>query len=354
MNSRERYIRALTFQGPDRVPVYHATLAGGLRVHGRALEELYARYPSDVLKAPRSKSNISKTTLAFHDNARGGGTVGKVTYDDWGCGWLWSTADHMGQAVEHPLANWAAFDDYRPPDPMVGEEGVAFVEEVVRQDDHQHFVFVDAGELFQLMWFLRGFENALMDLIDEPPELYALRDLITDWNIKRIERWLESGVVDGFTHRDDWGTQTTLMTRPETWRRVFKPAYKRIVDAIHSGGNAFASFHTDGCTQEIIPDLIEMGWDEINPQVHLMDIEKLGRQIGGKVCVRADTDRQWTLPHGQPEDVRTLVERIFNAFGRFNGGYVGWGEVASDVPLANVEAMLDTFYSFRYTEAKTT
>ena len=221
------------------------------------------------------------------------------------------------------------------------------MEEMVRRDGHQHFVLVDAGELFQRMWFLRGYENTLIDLVDEPPELYSLRDMLVEWIIRRIDRWNETGVVDGFLQRDDWGTQTSLMAHPDVWRRVFKPAYKRIADAIHSGG-AHASFHTDGYTWDIIPDLIETGWDEINPQVHLMDVEELGRRYGGKVCVRADLDRQWTLPHGTQEDVRSLIRRIYETFGRFDGGYVGWGEVAADVPLANVEAMFQTFFSLRY------
>jgi len=347
MNSRERYQRALTFQGPDRVPVMHATLRGAQRVHGPALAELYEKYPGDVLRAPIGSTGSTRGEFAFHDHSRGFGTIGEVTRDDWGCGWLWSTADHMGQAVEHPLADWAAFDGYRPPDPMTGEEGVAFVEDAVRRDDHQHFVLVDAGELFQRMWFLRGYENSLIDLVEKPPELFALRDMIVDWNLKRIERWHEAGIVDGFMHRDDWGTQTSLMVQPDTWREVFKPAYKRIADAIHEGG-AFASFHTDGYTRDIIPDLVEIGWDELNPQVHLMDVEELGRLYGGKVCFRADIDRQWTLPHGTPDDVRAFIRRLFDAFGGFDGGYAGAGQAAADVPLANIEAMLQTFHTLRY------
>ena len=79
-----------------------------------------------------------------------------------------------------------------------------------------------------------------------------------------------------------------------------------------------------------------------------MDIETLGRQYGGKVCVRADIDRQWTLPHGSPEDVTALIRRLFDAFGRSGGGYVGWGEMAADVPLANGAAMLRALFDLRY------
>lgn len=350
MNSRERYTRALTFDGPDRVPLMHSHLPGAVNVHGKRLAELYERYPSDVLESPLvigTARSGQGGNFAFHDRPRGLGTIGEVTYDEWGCGWYWSTSDNMGQAVVHPLENWAAFDSYRPPDPMIGVKGVAFVEDMVRRDDHQHFVFVDAGELAQRIWFLRGYENSLMDTVDQPPELLALIDMIVDWNIARIHRWHESGVVDAFQHRDDWGTQSALMIHPETWRKIFKPAYKRIADAIHEGG-AFASFHTDGYTRDIIPDLIQIGWDEINPQVHLMDLAELGRLYGGKICFRADIDRQHTLPYGTPDDVRNLILRCFNAFGHFNGGYVGTGQAHSDVPLRNIEAVLKTVYSLRY------
>ena len=336
MDSRERYQRAITFQGPDRAPVMHHAVAGAFRMHGKALETLYARYPSDV-----------QGLFNFQDCPRGRWAGGEVTYDDWGCGWRWNTSDHMGQTVECPLSDWAALADYRPPDPMTGEEGVRRMEEAVREDDHRYFVFVDGGELFQRMFFLRGFENLLMDLAEDRPEVYTLRDMVAAFYLKRLERWQETGLVDGVIFRDDWGGQFSLMVSPAIWRKVFKPVYKRLADAIHDGG-AYASFHSDGVIRDIIPDLVEIGWDELNPQVSVMDIEELGRSFGGKVCIRADIDRQETLPSGTPEEVRALVERLFNAFGRFNGGYVGWGEMNADVPLANGEAMLDTCFGLRY------
>ncbi|MDP3064880.1 MAG: uroporphyrinogen decarboxylase family protein [Chloroflexota bacterium] len=341
MDSRERYQRALTFQGPDRAPIMHHQTAGAFRVHGKRLEALYAKYPSDVLLSPKTRG-----MFAFWDRPRGTGEVGVVTRDDWGCGWLWLTSDYMGQAVEHPLARWEALDGFRPPEPMTGVEGVRYMEQTVRQDGRRRFVLIDGGEVWQRMFFLRGFEALLVDLLEDRPEVYALRDMVVDWDIARIQRWLETKLVDAVLIRDDWGTQEALMVRPAIWRKVFKPAYKRIVDAIHAGG-ANACFHTDGFTMEIIPDLIEVGFDELNPQVHLMDVEELGRRFGGKVCFRPDIDRQRLLPRGTPEEIRAYVRRLFDAFGRSNGGFVGWGEANADVSLANTEAMLDAFFSLR-------
>jgi hypothetical protein len=197
------------------------------------------------------------------------------------------------------------------------------------------------------MFFLRGFENLLIDLLEDRPEVSALRDLVLGHCLERIELLAESGVVDGIILRDDWGAQTSLMVSPGIWRRVFKPAYARIVAAIHEAG-ACASFHSDGMIAGILPDLVELGWDELNPQVQVIGLERAGRELGGRVCVRADIDRQQTLPRGSPADVAALVRRLFEAFGRFRGGYVGWGEMAADVPLANCRALLETLFSLRY------
>ena len=342
MDSRERYIRALTFDNPDRVPVMHHTIRGAWGTYGVQLEELYARYPSDVLL-----DSDTHGPFAFAGSERGHWADGEVTYDDWGCGWLWSTPDFMGQAVDHPLTDWGALDGYRPPDPMTGEAAVEKMVAEVDADGHRHFVFADGGELFQRMIFLRGMESLMVDLHEDREELCVLRDLITDVCLQRIERWGAAGKVDGIILRDDWGTQQALMVRPETWRHLFRPAYAKLVEAIHATG-AYASFHSDGVIEDILPDLVEIGCDEVNPQAHVMDIEALGQRIGGKICVRADIDRQYTLPDGEPEEVRQLVRRLFDAFGTRGGGYAGWGEMNSDVPLANAEAMLETFYSLRY------
>ncbi|MBT3344195.1 MAG: hypothetical protein HN712_13225 [Gemmatimonadetes bacterium] len=339
MDSRERYIRAVTFDSPDRVPIMHCTLKGAWQIHGPALEALYNRYPSDVLLSSQTRG-----PFAFTGSERGHWADGAVTYDDWGCGWLWNTPEYMGQAVHHPLQDWRELSSYKSPDPMTGQEGVALMAEEVSADSHEHFVFVDGGELFQRMIFLRGMEEIMLDLHEARDEVFALRDQIMDVCLQRIQYWGKTGVVDGMILRDDWGTQEALMIRPQVWRSVFKPAYQKLVDAIHETG-ACVSFHSDGVIDEILPDLVEIGCDEVNPQAHVMDIAELGRKFGGKVCVRADIDRQYALPHGTPEEVEQLIRSFYTAFGSSKGGYAGWAEMSSDVPLANGEAALATFYN---------
>ncbi len=336
MNSRERYLRAIHFAGPDRVPILHRTLAGAFHHHGKALADLYRRYPSDGV--------VVSFGRAIDD--RKGVYDGLV--DEWGCTWSSLTDDYLGQVVGHPLDCWERLESYRFPDPLRGLAELDAALQRVKEEGHQRCVLASIGRLWHRITFLRGFANALLDVADDREELYWLRDKVAGMLLRRIEKLAEyRDLIDVVLINDDWGSQQTLMIRPESWRKIFRPAYQQLVDAIHSAG-FLASLHTDGHTREILPDLIEIGFDELNPQVFCMDVEELGEKFGGKVCFRADLDRQHVLPFGKPADVAAHVRRAFAGFGRSGGGFVGYGQIGTDVPLANAEAMLSTLADLVY------
>jgi hypothetical protein len=343
MNSRERYTRAITFAGPDRVPVMHRSLPGAFRRYGKQLEDLYARYPGDVLLSPSRRG-----WFAFRRSVGEGSGKLRGVKDEWGCVWNSLTDDYLGQVVEHPLDAWVNLERFKWPEPTVGIQGVEEMVTAVKADGHQHYSLVEVGTLWHLTNWLRGFENSLMDVADDRPEMYTLRDRLTEFLLKRVEILRKHREhIDGILVNDDWGTQVALMIRPADWRKIYKPAYAKIVRAV-KGSGLFAHLHTDGVTEAIMEDLIEIGFDELNPQMSCMDIEEVGRRFGGRVCFRADMDRQVTLPFGTPAEVEAYVQRLYDAFGRHNGGYIGYGQVGTDVPLANAEAMLAAFYRLRY------
>ncbi|MHB1415192.1 MAG: uroporphyrinogen decarboxylase family protein [Chloroflexota bacterium] len=345
MNSRERYTRAVKFAGPDRVPVMHRSIPGAFRKYGRQLEEIYERYPSDVLLSPASRSHFG-----FKAGVSEGSGKLKGVVDEWGCVWDSLTDDYLGQVIGHPLDDWSKLEGYKFPDPRIGVEGIETMANLVKADGHQHYVIAEVAKVWHRTNWLRGFENSLIDVLEDSPEMYHLRDRIVDHTLARMEILAEYREhIDGVLINDDWGTQQTLMIRPEYWRKIYKPAYAKIVAAIHDAG-LFAHLHTDGATSEIFDDLIEIGFDELNPQMSCMDIEALGKGWGGKVCFRADMDRQYTLPYGTTQEVEAYVRRMFDAFGKFCGGYVGYGQIGTDVPLANAEAMLAAFARLRYEE----
>jgi uroporphyrinogen-III decarboxylase len=339
INSRERLTRAIEFGTPDRIPVMHWTLPGAYRVYGSGLAALYERYPSDVLLSP-----VFHKPFGLHGIAnRPSPAPGEIIRDHWGCVWKHLSSDYEGLPISFPLVDYKLLDDYSFPDPLLGREGADHMVDVVRADGHQHYVIAYVGNLWQQLHKIRGFENCLIDLMEQREEFLYLINRMEKYLLKRIEYWCEFEEVDGLHIGDDWGTQTQLMVRPSIWRQVFKPVYRRLVEAIHAGGK-HAHFHSDGHTRAIVPDLVEIGFDTLNLQVWCMDVDELGREFAGKVCFRGEMDRQDILPNGTPEAVRGHVRRACEIFSRTEGGYIHYGQVGPDVPWANVEAMLRAFY----------
>ena len=202
--------------------------------------------------------------------------------------------------------------------------------------------------LFERLWMLRGFENALMDPYLEPASFARLRDRILDFNLEMIDQWLARG-VDGIFFSDDWGSQESLLIRPEDWRKLYKPAYKAMFERVRAGG-AHVWMHLCGNVLSILPDLVEIGLNVLNPvQPRAMDVKVLARDYGGKLCFNGGVDVQGTLIYGKPEDVRSEVFQLVDLFGSYDGGYIGGVShtVMPETPLDNVIAMYEAFLEVR-------
>jgi uroporphyrinogen decarboxylase len=156
--------------------------------------------------------------------------------------------------------------------------------------------------------------------------------------IRRVARLCRLPALDGIHFRDDWGTQQALMIRPALWCTFFKPAYARLFAMTREAGK-HVWFHSDGAIGAIVPDLIEIGVQVLNPQVPIIGRARLAELCVGRICIEADIDRQWTLPYGTPEDVRAAVRADVAALATPEGGYIGRGEAAGDVPLENLAAL---------------
>ena len=327
MNSRQRVVRAIEMTGPDRVPIMHCTLPGATVRHGRALEELYERYPDDI-------AHVGSATFGEF-----GPEIGVPSRDAWGCLWVRRNDEHKGQVVFHPIADWAALDGFRPPD-TASDALLDAMADCIGDNAGDKYTLADGDTLWQRMYYLHGFQAINEDLLMCRPRCERLRDVIVEVILRRLERLAGLDGLDGVHFRDDWGTQEALLISPRLWRELFKPAYAQMFDVVRRGGK-HVWFHSDGVIHSIVPDLVELGAHVVNPQCNCMPRETLRSLIAGKVCLLGDLDRQWALPRGTPEDVRREVRADVDTYGRHHGGLVFRGEVAGDVPLENVRAMLD-------------
>lgn len=330
MNSRERVIRAIEFDGPDRIPNGCYWLPGAENKYGRALQNLFQRFPRDFHQFVASFSSY----VGYKDG---------INKDVWGCLWKNINPGVLGRIIEHPLSDWENLKHFELPDPT---ELVDFdeLEKNIAASGHDLYILGDSENFFERLHWLRGYSNTLIDLITDSKELRKLTDLLLDFKIRYIKRWLELD-VDGIYFLDDWRTMDGLMIHPELWRVSFKPLYKRMFDVVHRAGR-HVIFHSDGCVTEIIPDFIEMGVDALNIQAKLIGVDKIGKEFGGKICILADIDRQNILPFGTAERVKEHVREIIRAFSSFDGGLVSWGEIGPDVPLSNAESMLEAFTKY--------
>lgn len=332
MTPRERVIRALEFDSPDRAPRDLWMLPRVERRRGADVEALKRKYPLDFFPLPDCYGRSSRVH----------GEVGQVgTYiDEWGCEFSVLQQGIVGEVKRPPLADWSRLDEWSPPWELLDGADVDKANAACKATEK----FVQAGthvRPFERMQFLRGTENLLVDLMVRPPELERLRDLIHEFNLREIEIWTETD-VDAVFFMDDWGSQNGLLIDPRMWREFFKPMYKGYCDLIKGAGKK-VMFHSDGNIFEIYSDLIELGVDAVNSQLFCMDIAEIGRRFKGRITFWGEISRQMTLPFGTIDDVRTAVRRVRSALDDGIGGVIAQCEWGVDDPIENIETVYETW-----------
>jgi uroporphyrinogen decarboxylase len=242
------------------------------------------------------------------------------------------------EAVVHPLAGAecvADIEQFDWPDPEEWD-----VSDLRRQSDEWRDYPQLAGgcELFYLYCRLRGMEQALEDV--------ALNAGIADAVLERIaaiDRALTKRILDEVGGRllfsyvaEDLGTQDSLLMSPRMFRRFLKPHMLKMIELVHSYGvNVF--HHDDGAMRPMLPELVEMGIDLLNPvqwRCKGMEREGLVRDFGPNLIFHGGVDNQHTLPYGTPDEVRNEVRDNIRIFAGAKGYIVA--------PCHNLQANTST------------
>ena len=341
MTPRERTMTALNREKPDRCPMQvDITPEFAVRL-GDRLGEVFL--DQDLVMASAGWANNYYRDLDEYT-------------DDWGVGWRkveYSTRFGKGfytEIVGHPLADDKAIDSYRPPDPTVPglyEEPRRIIEEF--GSDH-YVTGVVVCTLFETAWALRGFERTLVDLVSDPDLAGRLLDIPYGYHLAAARKLVEMG-VDMIWLGDDVGMQTGMMFRPELWRRLFKPRMAGIIAELKGMNPALKiAYHSDGNILPIVPDLIEIGVDVLNPvQPACMDPAAVKKEFGDRLCFWGTIDEQYTLPFGTPEQVRAEVLTRLRTVGSGGGLIIGpTHNVQLDTPLENFWAMWDAIKNTPY------
>jgi uroporphyrinogen decarboxylase len=194
-----------------------------------------------------------------------------------------------------------------------------------------------------------GFEQWMVTLATEPDYVDALYDkLVTAW-LENLRRFVQAvgNRVQILQICDDFGTQQAPFLSVQMFRRQIMPHYKRGLDWVHENTAMKVMLHSDGAVFALIPSIIEMGVDILNPvqtSANNMDASRLKAAFGEQLVFwGASLDCQQTLPFGTPEEVAREVEQHVRAFAP-GGGYVfaSVHNIQAGVPPENVVAMFDT------------
>ncbi len=168
---------------------------------------------------------------------------------------------------------------------------------------------------------------------------------------KTVTQHLVKLGVDMIWLGDDVGGQQSMLMSPKMWRKYLKPRMAELIASLRSINPAIKiAYHTDGVVYPIIPELIEIGIDVLNPiQPLAMNPVKLKADYGDRLCFWGSLDIQHTLPFGTPDDVRTEVITRLKTLGQGGGLLIGpTHNLQLDTPLENFWAMIDTITHTSY------
>jgi len=340
ISERENYLRALEYRSPEWIPITFEFVPGVWMKYGKELKDLIQRYP---LVAGNHQNGFDE--IKNFEEIDPLYIEGSTFKDNWGCVWHNAHGGIIGQVIEHPLENWEAFDNFKAPDPLE-EFDWAGIKERIEKEREEGLLTIAAPESFSQrgfidrLQFLRGYENLMMDFALEPPELDKLIDIVFDWNMKYIKKWLEIG-VDLVWHHGDIGTQNGLMFSPKVFRKYLKPRYKEFFQTCRKAGS-HVWYSSDGDVLDIIDDLIECGISMHDPQIGANTVDDIEKHYKGKLFASVDLNQQ-KLPFYKPHEINQLVKEVVEKIASPEGGLLINAIPSADVPLENIEALFSAW-----------
>ncbi len=237
------------------------------------------------------------------------------------------------QAHRWPEPDWW---DFRPAKSVIRDMNRA----------QRHHIRFRMGAVFELAWQLRGMENFLTEMALNPTIPTYMMERITDIIVEVTRRLLDEAgdEIDMVYFYDDIGTNLSLLISKKMWRTFIRPCHQKLID-VAKQHNKQVMYHTDGAVRPVIPDLIEMGVDVLNPiQPGAAGMEAIGlkRDFGARLSFHGGVDIVGLLPKGSPAEVREAVRQLVRDLGQ-EGGFImaGSHHIQCDTPLENVFALYE-------------
>jgi uroporphyrinogen decarboxylase len=349
VNPRKNTLAAMRRQNPDHVPFILGMTAP---VYEIFKEKTGADDPSEYwdfdMRGIGFHSPIERLDFGkYLPNELPEGAV----IDEWGIASVPGSMYHFTKMV-HPLRDASTEDDihsYPLPDYTRKECWQAIETDTAAYQQRGYAV---AGQLeitiFEISWYIRGMENLMHDMLQNPFMAEALLDRITRLRVFQARTFAKFG-VDVLALGDDISMQTGMLMSPRMWRRWFKPRLAEVIqEAKAVKPDLLVQYHSDGDCHAVIPELIEIGVDILNPvQPECMDPVMIKNQYGNRLSFSGTIGTQTTMPYGTPVDVRAAVKHMVDTVGQGGGLLLAPTHVIEpDVPWENIIAFVEACREF--------
>ncbi len=367
MTHRQRVLATLNHEEPDRVPrdlgqghassivdVAYARLVEHLGLQEQDADSVIDPFSRCVFPSEAVLRRFDIDCRALPIPLVGHEMLDDNTYrDEWG---TLSARAEGGQFIfkEGPFQRkeptLAELEAYTWPDPRnpIRIEGLRETAIKIRQETDYATVLPFPYAALTQVQGMRGFAEFLEDLAVRPVLAEAMLEHNLMVNIGILEFVLDEvgDYVDVVTFGDDLGSTNSLMMSLEMYRRQLKPFHRRLVEAIKRKTDAKIVMHNDGAIFPMIPDIIGIGFDCLNPvQVSArgMETDRLKAEFGADLSFWGAIDTNFALPRGTPEDVRSEVGKRIKDLAP-GGGFMlaSVHNIQAEVPPENVVAMFDS------------
>lgn len=345
LSHRENYLRTASLTGGDRIPMRVVISDATWDQLREELEDVLVRHPKFFPNFRKGERDYD--AYEFRPQAR----AGEDFVDNYGCVWHGEVNGITGIVTGHPLESWDALDDFRMPDPETQLPLGPVNWEQVRADMAARkargelcAAGTEHGFLFLRLYYLRGFENLMMDMATEDPRLDRLIEMIAEYTEYQVRQYISMG-IDVFGIAEDLGAQTSSVMGPRMFDRWIGPTYRRLIEPLRAAG-IHVHNHSDGYVMDIIDRLIDVGMTICNIQDLVNGVDDIARELKGRVCIDIDVDRQSVVPFGTRQEIHELIEYEVRALGSPRGGLMMTCGIYPPTPPENVDAVLCAMEEF--------
>ena len=299
-----------------------------LSIKDNFLETLKGGKPDRFVKQYEAMQLVVGDPVNFY--VRGNRHPGmEPLYDRWGTRILWPEGEpgaipDPAQRVVEDIEDWK--DIVKVPDLIANcsaeELWTPYLERAAKVDRENYLLtmFAPTG-VFERLHFLLGFEDMLCDLMEEPELMADLAAAIGEYRYKGYKLMVENVHPDVMLAHDDWGSKMNLFVRDEIWREIVKPAYVESYGYLHDNG-VIIVHHSDSFCEPIVEDMIDLHIDVWQGVLPTNDIEKIQKQVGGRITLMGGLDSGiFDGEDSTEEQIRADVRNVCEKFAR-NGHFI--------------------------------